>query len=116
MKNDYRGGKKVLHVVVEEDLHLAVRLTAAAAGLSITEFVTRILDKEVSDGVVGVGPRDREGSYASGGVVGAQRSGGGGGDSQSGASGRGVDWDAMLAVGRAAKVASVRLDSIEEIA
>ena len=116
MKNDYRGGKKVLHVVVEADLHLAVRLTAAAAGVSITEFVTSILDREVGYGVVGTGPRDREGSVASGGVVGAQRSGGGGGDSQSGASGRGVDWDAMLAVGRAAKVASARLDPIEEIA
>ena len=116
MKNDYRGGKKVLHVVVEVDLHLAVRLSAAAVGVSITEFVTSILEREVGYGVTGTGPRDREGSVASGSVVGSQRAGGSGGDSQSGASGRGVDWDELLAVGRAAKGSAPVFDPIEEIA
>jgi hypothetical protein len=116
MKNDYRGKKKVLHVVVEADLHLAVRLTAAAAGVSITEFVTSILDREVGYGVVGVGSGDSEGSGASGGFHGPHSVRDSGDDSQSGASGRGVDWDAMLAVGRAAKVVSGRKDPIEEIA
>jgi len=116
MRNDYRGGKKVLHLVVEGDLHLAVKLAAAAAGVSITEFVTRILDKEVSHGDAGTGSGHRVGVEASGSPYGAHGGGGGAGHSQSGVAGRGVDWDAMLAVGRAAKVVSVRVDPIEEIA
>ena len=109
-------GKKVLHLVVEEDLHLAVKLTAAAVGVSITEFVTSLLEKEVSRGDAGTGSGHRVGVEASGSPYGAHGGGGGAGHSQSGVAGRGVDWEAMLAVGRAAKVTTAVLDPIEEIA
>ena len=113
-------GKKVLHLVVEEDLHLAVKLTAAAVGVSITEFVTSLLEKEVSRGDAGLGSGHRVGVEASGSPYGAHGGGGGAGHSQSGASGRGVDWEALLLKGQAAKTYSgvdiSTLDPIEEIA
>ena len=114
MKNDYRSDKKVLHLVVESDLHVAVKLTAATAGVSITEFVTQLLEKEVGHGDVGIGSGDRVGFASSGGSDGAHGGRGSGGDSQSGASGRGVDWDSLLLAGKQAKFG--RVDPIEEIA
>jgi hypothetical protein len=116
MRNDYRVGKKVLHVVVDVDLHLAVKLAAAEQGVSVTELVTRILDKEVSYGDAGIGSGHRVGSASSGGANGAYGGGSGAGHSQSGASGRRVDWEELLAVGRAAKTSTAVLDPIEEIA
>lgn len=116
MKNDYRADKKVLHLVVEGDLHVAVKLSAATAGVSITEFVTSVLEKEVGYGDVGVGSRDRVGVASSGGPHGAHGGGSGAGHSQSGVAGRGVDWDSLLLAGKKAKASVGVVDPIEEIA
>ena len=114
MRNDYRSGKKVLHLVVEESLHLSVKCVAADKGVSITEFVTSILEREVGHGVVGVGSGDSEGSGASGGVHGSHGVGDRGGHFESGVAGRGVDWDALLVAGKQSRFG--RVDPIEEIA
>jgi hypothetical protein len=116
MKNDYRAGKKVLHLVVEGDLHVAVKSAAATAGVSITEFVTSVLEKEVGHGSVGVGSGDRVGFASSGSVDGAHGGRGSGSDTQSGASGRGVDWDSLLLAGKKAKASVGSIDPIQEIA
>lgn len=119
MKNDYRVDKKVLHLVVEGDLHVAVKSAAATGGVSITEFVTSMLEREVGYGVAGVGSGDSEGSGASGGFHRSHSVGDSGGHSQSGPVGRGVDWDALLLAGRVQKStvgSTIVLDPIEEIA
>ena len=67
MRNDYRGGRKVLHVVVEVELHDRVKRLAAADGCSITEFVTKVLEKGTGNDV-GVGSADSVLSGAAGGV------------------------------------------------
>lgn len=105
MKNDYRSGKKVLHLVVEEGLHLAVKCVAADQGLSITEFVTSILEREVGYGDAGVGPADFARVGETGGVVGSLGGGDCGGDSQSGLVGR-VDWDSLMVQGAVAKASA----------
>ena len=116
MKNDYREGKKVLHLVVEESLHLSVKCVAADKGLSITEFVTSVLEREVGHGDAGTGPVDSARVGEAGGTVGSHGGGDRGGDSQPGASGRGVDWDSLLLAGKRAKLSVGSVDPIEEIA
>ena len=95
MRNDYRGGRKVLHVVVEVELHDRVRDLAAWNGCSITEFVTKVLEKGTGDDA-GVGSGDSVLSGAKGGVNGAHGAAGGGGSVVGGVVGRGVDWDSIL--------------------
>ena len=96
MRNDYRSGRKVLHVVVEVELHDRVKALAAAAGCSITEFVTRVLEKGTSHDA-GVGSSgDSFWVRAAGGVHGPHGAGDSGGASVGGAVGRGVDWDRIL--------------------
>ena len=95
MRNDYRGGRKVLHVVVEVELHDRVRLLAGVAGCSMTEFVTKVLEKGTSyDADV----RSGESFWvrAAGGVHGPHGAGDSGSASVGGAVGRGVDWDRIL--------------------
>ena len=122
MKNDYREGKKVLHLVVEESLHLSVKCVAADKGLSITEFVTSILEREVGHGDAGTGSGHRVGASSESGAYGAHGGGSGAGHSFSGALGRGVDWDSLLEAGKEKKFTSiftgetVTVDPIEEIA
>ena len=95
MRNDYRSGRKVLHVVVEVELHDRVRLLAGVAGCSITEFVTRVLEKGTShDADVRSG--DSFWVRAAGGVHGPHGAGDSGSASVGGAVGRGVDWDRIL--------------------
>ena len=95
MRNDYRVGRKVLHVVVEVELHDRVRLLAGAAGCSITEFVTRVLEKGTGDDA-GVGSGDSFWARAAGGVYGSHGAGDSGGSVVGGVVGRGVDWDSIL--------------------
>ena len=95
MRNDYRGGRKVLHVVVEVELHDRVRLLAGVAGCSITEFVTRCLEMGTGNDV-GVGSADSVLSGAKGSVVGAHGAGDSGCFAVGGPVGRGVDWDRIL--------------------
>ena len=95
MRNDYRVGRKVLHVVVEVELHDRVRALAVAGGVSITAFVSQILE-EVTCGGVGVGSGDSVLSGAKGSVNGAHGAAGGGGSVVGGVVGRGVDWDRIL--------------------
>ena len=95
MRNDYRSNRKVLHVVVEVELHDRVRLLAGVAGCSITEFVTKVLEKGTShDADVGSG--DSFWSRAAGGVYGSHGAGDSGGFAVGGPVGRGVDWDRIL--------------------
>ena len=95
MRNDYRGGRKVLHVVVEVELHDRVRLLAGVAGCSITEFVTRVLEKGTGDDA-GVGSGDSFWARAAGGVYGSHGAGDSGSVTVGGPVGRGVDWDRIL--------------------
>ena len=95
MRNDYRSGRKVLHVVVEVELHDRVRALAAAAGCSITEFVTKVLEKG-TDHVADVRPADSVLSGAKGSVNGPHSAAGRGSAPVGGAVGRGVDWDSIL--------------------
>jgi hypothetical protein len=98
MRNDYRSGRKVLHCVVEVELHDRVRALAAANGVSITAFVSQILE-EVTCGGVGVGSADPVVFGAKSGVVGSHSAGGSGSGPVSGVVGRTVDWDSILAAG-----------------
>ena len=86
----------MLHVVVEVELHDRVKALAAAAGCSITEFVTKVLEKGTCDDA-GVGSsRDSFWVRAAGGVHGPHSAGGGGSAAVGGVVGRGVDWDSIL--------------------
>jgi len=119
-RNDYRLGKRQLSVVLDVGLVEAVKV--AAGGGSVSEFVRSVLAREVGYGAGGVGSRDREVFGASGVVAGPLSVGGGGGGVVGGVVGRGVDWDAVLAAGRANKPRAGRqfdcaeIDPIEEIA
>lgn len=42
--NDYRNGKSVLHVVVDDGLYGVVKELAVARGVSITRLVTELLE------------------------------------------------------------------------
>ena len=85
----------MLHVVVEVELHDRVKALAVAAGCSITEFVTKVLEKGTGNDV-GVGSADSVLSGAAGGVVGSHGAGDSGGVTVGGPVGRGVDWDSIL--------------------
>ena len=115
MRNDYRSGRKVLHVVVEVELHDRVKALAAWNGCSITEFVTKVLEKGTGNDV-GVGSADSVLSGAKGGVVGSHCAGDSGGSVVGGPVGRGVDWDSILVAGKKPVVAARLVDPIEEIA
>ena len=95
MRNDYRSGRKVLHVVVEVELHDRVRALAAAAGCSITEFVTKCLEKGTCDDA-DVRSGDSVLSGAKGSVNGAHSAAGSRSTVVGGPVGRGVDWDSIL--------------------
>ena len=85
----------MLHVVVEVELHDRVKALAVAAGCSITEFVTKVLEKGTSyDADVRSG--DSFWVRAAGGVHGPHGAGDSGSASVGGAVGRGVDWDRIL--------------------
>ena len=85
----------MLHVVVEVELHDRVRVLAAAAGCSMTDFVTRVIEKGTShDADVRSG--DSFWVRAAGGVHGPHGAGDSGSASVGGAVGRGVDWDRIL--------------------
>jgi len=100
MRNDYRSGRKVLHVVVEVELHDRVKVLAAAAGCSITEFVTRVLEKGTCDDA-GVGASgDSFWVRAAGGVHGPHSARSSGSVTVGGPVGRGVDWDSILVAGK----------------
>ena len=116
MRNDYRSGRKVLHVVVEVELHDRVKALAAAAGCSITEFVTKVLEKGTNHDA-GVGSSgDSFWARAAGGVHGSHGAGDSGSASVGGPVGRGVDWDSILVAGKKPVVAARLVDPIEEIA
>ena len=86
----------MLHVVVEVELHDRVKALAAVAGCSMTEFVTKVLEKGTSHDA-GVGSSgDSFWARAAGGVHGSHGAGDSGSASVGGAVGRGVDWDRIL--------------------
>ena len=109
--NDYRKNRAVLHCVVDRWLLEAVKSRASGQGVSLTRCVVEILEEVVTRGDVGHRSDDHGLSQAPGRVERSHGGGDRGGDSQSGVVGR-VDWDHLLAVGRAAK----RQDPLEDIA
>ena len=115
MRNDYRSGRKVLHVVVEVELHDRVKALAVAAGCSITEFVTKVLEKGTGNDA-DVRPTDSVSSGAKSSVNGSHSARGGGGSVVGGVVGRGVDWDSLLLKSKPTVVAARLVDPIEEIA
>lgn len=105
----------MLHVVVEVELHDRVKALAGVAGCSITEFVTRVLEKGTGNDA-DVGSGDSFWVRAAGGVHGPHGAGDSGGASVGGPVGRGVDWDSILVAGKKPVVAARLVDPIEEIA
>lgn len=112
MRNDYRNGRKVLHVVVEVELHERVKALAAAAGCSITEFVTKVLEKGTGNDA-GVRSANSVLSGKAGGVHGPHSAGDSGSASVGGAVGRGVDWDSILVAGKKPVVETVSVSADE---
>jgi len=112
MRNDYRSGRKVLHVVVEVELHDRVKALAAADGCSITEFVTKYLEKGTGNDA-DVRPGDSVLSGAKGSVNGAHSAAGGGSGPVGGVVGRGVDWDSILVAGKKPVVEPVSVSADE---
>ena len=112
MRNDYRNGRKVLHVVVEVELHDRVKALAAAAGCSITEFVTKVLEKGTGNDA-GVRSANSVLSGKAGGVHGPHSAGDSGSASVGGAVGRGVDWDSILVAGKKPVVETVSVSADE---
>lgn len=47
MRNDYRQGRRQVSFVVDEALWAAVKGLAAARGVSVTRFVTELLEAQV---------------------------------------------------------------------
>jgi ABC-type transporter Mla maintaining outer membrane lipid asymmetry permease subunit MlaE len=115
MRNDYRVGRKVLHCVVDEWLHDRVCAAALVDGVSITAFVSRVLE-EVTCGGVGVGSGDSVVFGAKSGVVGSHSAGGSGSGPVGGVVGRTVDWDSILVAGSKPVLQPAVLDPIEDIA
>ena len=115
MRNDYRVGRRVLHCVVDEWLHDRVCAAALVDGVSITAFVSRVLE-EVTCGGVGVGSGDPVVFGAKSGVVGSHSAGGSGSGPVGGVVGRTVDWDSILAAGSKPVLQPAVLDPIEDIA
>lgn len=88
--NDYRRGRRQVSFVVDEGLWVAVKVRAGLEGVSVTRFVSGLLEEVVGGGGVGGGSVDFGGPAASGVVVGSQRGGDCGGDFESGVVGRGL--------------------------
>ena len=105
----------MLHVVVEVELHDRVKALAAWNGCSITEFVTKVLEKGTGNDA-GVGSADSVTSGTKSSVNGSHSAGGGGGSVVGGPVGRGVDWDSLLLKSKPTVVAARLVDPIEEIA
>ena len=89
----------MLHVVVEVELHDRVKALAAAAGCSITEFVTKVLEKGTGNDA-DVRPTDSVSSGTKSSVNGSHSARGGGSSVVGGPVGRGVDWDSILVAGK----------------
>ena len=125
-RNDYRVGRKQRNVVLDPVLDDQVRAMAVACGVSVNEFIVRVLEREVASGgsggvvpgVVGVAAAVECGCGRVGGRVGSGVAGVGSGDGR--VAGVTPDWDAIMAAGRAAKVVypvdRVGPDPLEEIA
>lgn len=124
--NGYRVGRKQRNLVLDVPLDDRVKAMAVACGVSVNEFIVRVLEREVaSDGSGGVVPGVAGDSQAGQRGFGAER-----GRVGSGAVGVGAgdveqprvspDWDAIMAVGRQAKVVypvdTMVVDPLEEIA
>lgn len=125
-RNDYRDGLKQRNLVYDRGLDDRVRAMAVACGVSVNQFIVGVLEREVaSGGSGGVVPGDAGDSQAGQRGSGAER-----GRVGSGAVGVGAgdveqprvspDWDAIMAVGRQAKVVypvdTMVVDPLEEIA
>ncbi len=115
-----RADRAQLSVLLDAGLVSAVRARAAAEGVSLVSLVERALEVSV-DGYVVSGPGDRGGVASGGGGVGEVDQRGGVSSAVAASVGR-VDWDAVLARGRAERVpvlasqSRVELDPIEDIA
>ena len=112
MRNDYRSNRKVLHVVVEVELHDRVKALAVAAGCSITEFVTKVLEKGTGNDA-DVRPTDSVSSGTQSSVNGSHSARGSGSSVVGGPVGRGVDWDSILATAAKPVVESVSVSADE---
>ena len=103
-RNDYRDARKQRNVVLDHALDDRLRVVAKERGLSVNEFVVRLIEREVGYAGDDCGRGDRAGVASSGVAVGAAGGRGGGGDSVGvSAAGRSVDWDGLLEAGRRAK-------------
>lgn len=100
MKNKYREGRRQVSFVVDDDLMVRVRAAAAAGRVSVTAFITGLMEEATSDRQQVSAHTDRFQPTES----------------------RRPDFGVILAEGRAAKslvrdiVVSVEVDPIEEIA
>lgn len=125
--NAYRVGRKQRNLVLDTPLDDQIRAMAVACGVSVNEFIVRVLEREVAgDGVGGVVPGVAGASQAVQRRFGAERGRDGSGVAGVGAgdgrvAGVSPDWGAIMAAGRRRpepvyQVDTVEVDPLEEIA
>lgn len=124
--NGYRVGRKQRNLVLDTPLDDRIRAMAVACGVSVNEFIVRVLEREVASGgagdgasgVAGASTADQCGFGVQRGRDGSDFVGVGAGDG--GQPRVSPDWDAIMAVGRQAKVVypvdTMVVDPLEEIA
>ena len=106
--NDYRVGRRQVSFVVDEGLWGVVRVCASVRGMSMTQWLTEVLERETGFGV-DVVESEKMVMVEPGGELRSFRSGG-------------MDWNEVLERGRAAKALALPLslppvvDPLEEIA
>lgn len=115
-RNDYRDARKQRNLILDPGLDGRLVAVARGGGVSVNEFVVRLIEEAVSDVGECGGQRGGVGVEASGGGSGAVggRFGDGGVVGVFGGLGRPVNWESVLAAGYAAKASQpVLLDVVE---
>ena len=103
-RNDYRDARKQRNLILDHGLDGWLVAAARGAGVSVNEFVVRLVEEAVGYAGGDSGRGDCAGVASAGGDSGAGGGRGSGGDSVGvSAQGGPVDWDAVLEAGRAAR-------------
>lgn len=103
-RNDYRDARKQRNLILDHGLDGRLVAAARGAGVSVNEFVVRLVEEAVGYAGGDSGRGDCSGVASAGGVVGAAGGRGSGGDSVGvSAAGGPVNWNAVLEAGRAAR-------------
>lgn len=114
-RNDYRDARKQRNLILDHGLDGRLVAAARGAGVSVNEFVVRLVEEAVGYGGDDCGRGDRSGVASAGGGAGAGGGRGSGGDSVGvSAAGGSVNWNAVLEAGlRAKRPQPVLLEVVE---